>query len=167
MRTLTVETSWQDMATSLSFHSMCIKNVVARLYNQCCRFLLSYRPQVSFFLELFEEAALREMDFVRQEEVSPVTIKCLSNGSAWPRPGSWWFHILTKSDYPRGPWNWSIRILKIFVMPRCYFSEQHCQQRDGANPTANQMKLFFTKTCVVFRTVAFATFFRGGLFPGS
>lgn len=50
--------------------------------------------------------------------------KCrsLSDGGAWPPPGSWWFHILTKCDYPRGPWNWSIRILKIFVMPRCFFS---------------------------------------------
>lgn len=36
--------------------------------------------------------------------------------------------------------NWSIGILKIFVLPRCFFSESHSQQEDGANPSANQAK---------------------------
>lgn len=69
--------------------------------------------------------------------------KHLSDGSAWPHPGSWWFHRLTKSDYPRGPWNWSIRILKIFVMPRCYISEQRCQQgKSKSHSKPNKIKRY-------------------------
>lgn len=55
-------------------------------------------------------------------------------------PGVFVFFFLAKPDYPRGVHNWSIGILKIFVLPRCFFSEPHSQQEDAANPSASQIK---------------------------
>lgn len=54
---------------------------------------------------------------------------------------------------------------KIFVMPRCYLSGKHCQ-RDGANPSANQMKLSFMRMCVLLNYHSFHIQISGGLFSG-
>lgn len=90
-------------------------------------FSIAPAPQVLFVPQLFEEAAwCRRVPWQRQR---------LSAGAAWPCPGSWW--LLSECDHPRGAWNWSIRILKIFVMPSCHFSEQRCQEgveTDGSKP---------------------------------
>lgn len=122
---------------------MSIKNAGASQYNRCCRSPLAYRPQVFFPPELFEEAVSWEMDFVRgryeacdNESISVTVVPDLIQV-----PGG--FTDSQKSDYPRGPWNWSIRILKIFVMPRCYFSEQRCQQgKSKSHSKPNKIKRY-------------------------
>lgn len=107
----------------------------ASQYNHCCTFLLSCRPHFIFFLKLFEEAVLRDMDFVREEEISPVTI-------VLPQ----WQWCLTLSRFPvvshkmrlsQGTIKLEHQDLKIFVMPRCYSAK-----RDRAKPTANQIILY-------------------------
>lgn len=50
-------------------------------------------------------------------------------------------------------------------MPRCYLSGNHCQ-RDGANPSANQMKLSFMRMCVLLNYHSFHIQISGGLFSG-
>ena len=117
---------------------------------------------------LFPPRAVRRSCFVRngfcQRKIWDLwQWKHLSDGSAWPHPGSWWFHRLTKSDYPRGPWNWSIRILKIFVMPRCYFSEQRCQQgKSKSHSKPNKIKRY--ENMCSSRPLRLAQHFQGCLF---
>lgn len=82
---------------------MSIKNVGAQQYNQCCRFLLAYRPQVLFSPSSCLKKLLCEKWILSERKRWVLwQWKCLSNGGAWPLPGSWWFHILTKSDYSQG-----------------------------------------------------------------
>lgn len=100
----------------------------SRLLQAVLQLQCRYSPQVPFVPQLFEEAArCRRIPWQQQR---------LSDSAAWPCPGSWW--LFSKRDHPRGAWNWSIRILKIFVMPSCHFSEQHRQkgvETDGSKPS--------------------------------
>lgn len=79
------------------------------------------------------------MDFVREEEISPVTI--VLPQWQWCLTLSRFLVVSHKMRLSQGTIKLEHQDLKIFVMPRCYLSEKHCQ-RDRAKPTANQINLY-------------------------
>ncbi len=93
---------------------MSIKNLGASQYNQCCRFLLAYRPQVFFPPSCLKKLFCERWILSERKMWVLWQWKCrsLSDGSAWPLPGSWWFHILTKTRLSQGTMKLEHRVPK-------------------------------------------------------